>query len=288
MRQDDTAFFSDGLRLDASFFLPDDKPGDSGTLLACSGFTGLKAIHPSRFSRAFTARGWRCFGFDYRGFGASQGNPGQVVLDEQIRDMASAVTFVRSRCPGPVYLLGWGMGAGLALEAAQLAPVEGLICLNGFYDGRRVQREVRGAKAYEEFLEWLDAERRQAVENAQRKLYDPFDLYPLDPLTRTYVDGELRRYEGYGGEFDLVLAESLLTFRPEANLEELAGTPLYIAHGTENGIHPAGEARSLLARYPGPRRMNWLEGANHTEWMYDDDPRFCDLIEDMAGWLKGL
>ena len=44
-----------------------------------------------------------------------------------------------------IVLLGWGMGAGLVLEAASVAgQLMGLACINGFYDAPRVQRALRG------------------------------------------------------------------------------------------------------------------------------------------------
>jgi acyl-CoA dehydrogenase len=50
---------------------------------------------------------------------------------------------------GRVLLMGWGMGGGLVLEAARLIPkIVGLVCMNGFYNGKRVQKMVRGYSAY--------------------------------------------------------------------------------------------------------------------------------------------
>src|ERR1700683_5548205 len=82
-------FYSDGLSLDASFYPPTDPSPNKPVIMTCSGFQGLKTIHPARFARAFTARGYTCFGFDYRGYGTSEGEPGTV--DEFIRDIANAM-----------------------------------------------------------------------------------------------------------------------------------------------------------------------------------------------------
>lgn len=134
------AFHSDGLTLDASIYLPDDGgAADRPVVLSCSGFTGLKNIHPARFARGLTARGYACVGFDYRGFGDSEGPRDVVFCEEQVRDIANAVAWVASRdelAGRPLYLLGWGMGGGLVLESAVLVreQLSGVLAINGFFD----------------------------------------------------------------------------------------------------------------------------------------------------------
>lgn len=59
---------------------------DAPTVLACSGFLGMKDIHPARFARALCDRGDPFFSFDYRGFGQSEGPPRRVRLEGQVGD----------------------------------------------------------------------------------------------------------------------------------------------------------------------------------------------------------
>ena len=111
-------------------------------VLVCSGFMGLNRIHPARFARALTDLGYVCFGFDCRGFGKSGGEPGRVFLREQIRDIENAGIYLslQDEAEGKdIVLVGWGMGAGLLLEAADEVPRQaGLVSINGFCNGRRL------------------------------------------------------------------------------------------------------------------------------------------------------
>jgi hypothetical protein len=289
------SFFSDGVRLEGCLYLPE--PGDAAPgrplVVACSGFTGLRTIHPERFARSLTRRGYPCFGFDYRGFAPSGGAPRRVLLEEQVRDIRAAATFA-SEMPevdgAPVVLLGWGMGGGLILSAASEVPrLAGLVCVNGFYNGRRVQRALRGEAGYRRFLDWVIEERRAAVRSAEPRTADPFDIYPLDPVSRTYVDDVLRPHEGYQGHgYDTCLADSLLGFAPEEQLGELEAIPLLVAHGDQNALHPVGEAESLHRRYPGRKELYWIEGGGHTEFMHDENPLYRGLAERIATWLDRL
>ena len=66
MREEKVAFYSDGLKLDASIYRSDSPEEALPAVITCSGFQGFNATHPARFARAFTQRGYTCFGFDYR------------------------------------------------------------------------------------------------------------------------------------------------------------------------------------------------------------------------------
>ena len=189
-----------------------------------------------------------------------------------------------------VVLLGWGMAGGMVLPAARnLAAVCGLVCVNGFYDALRVQRAVRSAEDWERFFAWLQEERREATHSSEPRRTDPFWVYPLDTVSKGYVDSVLRAVPGYEGDtVHTAFADSLLDFSPERDLGHLSELPVLIAHGDQNALHPTGEARSLFERYPGPKELFWIEGGGHTEWMDDDDSRYKRLAVRIADWLDAL
>src|SRR4051794_27394640 len=121
MIEETTAFYSDGCCLDGSFYYPDsgareDKP----LVVTCSGFRGLKNIHPARFARLLTRRGYTCFGFDYRGSGRSEGSLREIAPQQQALDIAEALTYVSDHATARgrrIVTIGWGMGAGLLIDA---------------------------------------------------------------------------------------------------------------------------------------------------------------------------
>jgi hypothetical protein len=294
MQTERVTFHSDQLKLSGVFFLPDDFDASSPQplVIPCSGFTGLCEIHPARFARYLTGRGYACFGFDYRGFAESEGQRGRVILEEQVRDIRHAVGFAAGddRFDASRFvLLGWGMGGGLVLDAArELSHVAGLIAVNGFYVGKRVQLAHRGHEGYGKFVEEVDAERSQRCRTGDANRVDPFHIYPLDPQSREYVDTELRKHADYDTEqYSMELADSLIAWRPEAQADRME-IPLLIAHGEANRLHPPGEAEMLLDAWGGPKELFWVPQAGHTEWMLDEHPKFQELGGKIADWLDRL
>ncbi len=294
MRTEPATFYSDGLKLSGAFFLPDemDESTPRPLVIPCSGFTGLMKIHPARFARFLTQRGLMCFGFDYRGFAESEGERGRVVLDEQVRDIIHATSFAeadprvdRDR----IILLGWGMGAGLVIDAArELLGVLGLIAVNGFYDGKRVQIAHRGPTDYLAFRDHAREQFTRRARGGKADRGDPFYFYPLDPQSRTYVDNVLRQFDKYDtADYSAELADSLLRWNPEAYAPHMR-TPLLIAHATRNALHPYTEAEYLFSAYGGPKELHWIYDAGHTEWMLDDNEKFQALGRKIVAWIEGL
>jgi len=286
-------FISDGLTLDGAFFV-DENNNDTSLpiVIACSGFTGQKNIHPERYARALTKKGFTVFGFDYRGFGESEGVRERVILEEQVRDIANAVSIVHERATEEhrkVVLAGWGMAGGLILDAYRICEgqVAALVSMNGFFDGLRVQKALRGEHGWKEFKQFMATERLRLAKGGEKKGIDPFDIYPLDPVSREYVFTELVKAPGYGVTCDLDFADSLISFKPEAHLDErFSSVPLLIAHGADNELHPVTEPKSLYAAYPGPKELFLLEGGGHTEWMLDENPLFIKFSSKIAEWIK--
>jgi pimeloyl-ACP methyl ester carboxylesterase len=261
-------------------------------VIVCSGFTGQKNIHPERYARAFTPKGFTVFGFDYRGFGESEGIRERVILEEQVRDIANAVAIVRERADREgrkVVLAGWGMAGGLILDAYRICEdqVDALVSMNGFFDAVRVQKALRGEHGWKAFRQFMAEERLRLAAGGEPKGIDPFDIYPLDPVSRDYVFSELVKAPGYGVTSSFDFADSLISFKPEAHLDErFASVPMLIAHGAENDLHPVTEPKALYAAYPGPKELFLLAGGGHTEWMLDDNPKFIEFSCHIAQWIK--
>ncbi|WP_078900245.1 alpha/beta hydrolase [Streptomyces sp. SBT349] len=285
----DFPFFSSGLRLDADLHLPDD--GGAGApypvVIPASGYQGLKVIHPERFARALTVRGYAVVAFDYRGFGGSEGERGRLVPQEWAEDVRAAVdraSAARVLDAGRIAVLGWGMGGGVVVaEAAEDPRVRAVAAVNCVSDGTRSTRNTHDETSWNSLLERIAGDRGRRVESGRSEITSPWDIVRLDRDGHTdgYVGEELYKAPGFGSGVTLESAELLLRFSPEQVAHRIAPRPLLVVHGAENRLYRPEEARSLFAHAREPKRLHLIEGAGHTEWMFDEHPTFQGLVDEL-------
>ncbi|MET7637093.1 alpha/beta hydrolase [Streptomyces sp. NPDC005438] len=287
-------FFSSGLRLDADLHLPDDDGAGAPypVVIPSSGYQGLKVIHPERFARALTRVGFAVLAFDYRGFGHSEGERGRLVPQEWVEDLRAAVDRTEAEeqlDAGRVGLVGWGMGGGVVVaEAAHDPRVRAVASVNGIADGARALRAMHDDASWSSLLERVSADRAHRSVYGRSRLASPWDIVrlDLDGHTDSYVGSELYKAPGFGSEVTLESADRLLRFSPQSLVHLLAPRPLLVVHGDRNALHRPEEARALYERAGEPRRLRMIEGAGHTEWMYDEHPTFRELVGELAGFFR--
>ena len=156
-------FFAEGLRLDGDLHLPaDHRPGERlPAVVACSGYQGLKTIHPARFARALVPHRYAVLSFDYRGFGRSDGERGRLVPQDQVEDVRAAVSFLETRDEvdgSRIALLGWALGGGVVIaEAASDDRVRAVAACNPIGDGARSLRFMHDPRTWERLIERIEA-----------------------------------------------------------------------------------------------------------------------------------
>jgi len=292
MRTISLPFYSNGSRLDADLHLPDDDVGAPYPIvIPASGYQGLKVIHPARFARALTPRGYAVLAFDYRGFGLSEGERGRLVPQEWAEDVRAAVDRVHGRSEldaSRIALLGWGLGGGVVVhEAADDDRVRAVICCNGIGDGWRSTRSMHDEATWQHVLASVAHDRVARTTWGRSTTTVPWDIVRLDRDARTdgYVGAELYQAPGFSSGVTWESADYLMRFSPESVVHRIAPRPLLVVHGDDNRLHRVEEARSLYDKAREPKRLQLLAGRGHTEWMFDDDPTFRHVIDVMDDFL---
>src|SRR5206468_66816 len=252
--------------LDGELYLPDEAaPGDRRpAVITCSGYQGLKVIHPARFARALVPDGYVCLAFDYRGFGGSDGKRGRLVPQEQAEDVRAAVSFLETVPevdPDAIALVGWALGGGVAIAAAaDDTRVRSVVGINAIGDGERSIRFMHDDGGWQRLLDRIESDRGRRATLGISELVHPFEIVRLDAVTKEYVDAELYRAAGFGSDVSLESADYLFRFRPAAVVDRIAPRPLLLIHGEKNELHSPEESRDLYARAREPKRLVLLEG----------------------------
>ncbi len=292
MRTRRCQFYSDGIRLEGLLQLPEHTTptGSRPTIVLCSGFQGLKELIPAKLWGPLTEAGNVCFAFDYRGFGTSQGERGRVLPPEQVEDIRSAVTFLQQQPeadPERIGLVGWGFGGGVVVQAAaEDERVRAVACLNGVGDAGRA---VRDSRPYADWLAMQDRiaeDRVHRVLSGQSQKVSPWDVVPLDSVTRVRVDDDMyARFAAFGVEVTLQSAEAYYAVRPELAADRISPRPLLLVHGVRDALHPIDEARSLYAHARDPKELIEIPEGHHLDWIEPGHPLYLTTLPRIVNWF---
>jgi alpha-beta hydrolase superfamily lysophospholipase len=282
-------FFSDRHLLDGELWHAPSS-ACSAVVIPCSGYLGLKGLHPARFARALVPRGYACLCFDYRGFGFSEGQPGRIFPGEQVEDIRAAIDYLCSRDDfdgAPLVLLGCGLGGALVIaEAANDSRVAAVVALNALADGYRTTRALHDEASWVRLMERLERDRVERVRYGHSALIHAFEVVRLRSPTLDYVETELYKDSAFGFPVTCHSTEHLLRFSVENLVGRIAPRPLFLAHGAANDLYSPEEARHLYQLAGEPRELHLLEGAGHSEWMHDDHQTFQQLIGLITDFLQ--
>ena len=107
-------FYSEGSKLEADYYLPDDlKSGDRRhAIVLCHGYSGVRSVIFRDYAQYFADAGYPTLGFDYRGFGGSEGIKWRIIASEQLQDIRNAVTWIEAQ----------GLAIVVASDTAGVAP----------------------------------------------------------------------------------------------------------------------------------------------------------------------
>jgi len=135
----DVAFTSAGITCQAWLYLPP-SPEPPPIVVMAHGFGGIRQMRLDAYADRFTRAGYACLVFDYRHFGASGGQPRQLLnIKRQLADWAAAIRFARARddVDGSRIIL-WGTsfsGGYVITTAARHTGITAVIAQCPFTDG---------------------------------------------------------------------------------------------------------------------------------------------------------
>lgn len=214
---------ADGVRLDAVHH-----PGDPGlAIVMAHGFSGSWRTPGSRRIAALLRGHGGVVGFDFRGHGRSSGV--STVGDLEVFDLAAAVDFARSRGYERVAVLGFSMGASVAVRYAGLrGGVDAVASVSAaahwYYRGTRAMRLLH-----------------RGIETGSGRAFSRLALG-----TRVSSGGW-----------------QTVPSTPEELAARIAPTPLLVVHGDADDYFPLRHAFALYEAAKQPREL-WIEkGMGH-------------------------
>lgn len=307
MRTRDVEFYSEGIKLKGTVYLPDDYR--EGTKLPCiipnSGVTGLKAVYPYLYARHFTEHGYACLGFDYRGWAPSEGDVEMTTFEGEYQDILSAYIFAQQQPeidPKNIGLFGWGFSAPIVINlAADYPEIKAVSCGNGYYNGDRCLRSVPDYPYYLELNEIARKDRIRRVltgkgekisggvidrpsaklEDSSYNDYYNKTLTAICPEINEILERDYGGRENFPPALSLANRDSMQRVKVERYIKEVAPRGLFLCGSLYDMVYPYDETFQAY-QAAGEGRVLYTVDGGHNDWMFDEDPRFLAFIDAMV------
>jgi fermentation-respiration switch protein FrsA (DUF1100 family) len=281
--QSKISFRSDGLNLSGIVHTPDDpRSGERRpAFLVLHGFGGNKESRGAVvIAEQLAEWGYIAMRFDFRGCGESDGEHGRILCLDQVTDTSNAVTYMRSRLdvdPERLALIGSSFGAAVAIYTGGAdSRVAAVISSGGWGDGeRKFRRQHPTPEAWERFTRMLEEGRRHRERTGKSLMVPRFDIVPIPEGLRQNMS------RGSITQFPAETALSMVDFRADEMVGNIAPRPLLLLHSANDSVTPTQESIELFKRAKQPAELHLLSEVDH--FMFgEENPRVTRLVSD---WL---
>lgn len=254
-------FWSEGSKLEGDYFLPDGmKPGEKRpAILLCHGYSGIRSVILPDYAKHFVDHGYVVMGFDYRGFGGSEGPKWRIMAMEQIDDIRNALTWLEAQAEVDADRIGiWGTsngGAHVVQAAAVDKRVKCAVGQVGFGDGWRLIMDSRSPAEREELLALLAKDRRERVVEGTGGAAGIATLLH-SKQTREFIEPALKVMPDFYSEIPWASAEATMEYRPIDVVHKIAPRALMLIGAEKDDLCKIDGYKEMFDKAGEPKR--WL------------------------------
>ena len=276
-------FPSAGLKLVGVLHRPDDlRPGEKrAAVIVLHGFGGTMAgaggSNPAQF---FYDMGYVVLRFDFRGCGESPGERGRIICLEEVEDARNALSFLATRPevdPTQIALMGESFGAAVAVYGGGVDPrVAAVISSGGWGDGeKKFRRQHPGDEAWSRFTKMIADGQSERARTGKTVMVPRYDVVPIPMKLRGLLP------PGSIMEFPLETVESMMAFRANDVVGNIAPRPLLLLHSAKASVTPTEQSVDLFNCAGQPADLHLMAEVDHFMFTHQS-PLVADLI---GNWL---
>jgi len=282
-------FWSEGVRLRGFLHRPDAAAGRLPFIAQGPGWLGLadaKLYRP--YHQAFTDAGFAVLVFDYRGFGASDGDRGTLSPAWQLADWRSAIAYLRSRedvdpSRGAVFGSGGTGGGNAVLVAAHEPLMRATISQVPVADGRDWLHRMRAEHEWVAFLAAVEDDRRARAATGTGTTVHPRQGIMIETPERRATAVKADVDARIPSAVPLAAAQDLLEYRPIDHAPRVRG--LMVIGVADDAVTPTDHAERLYEAAAVPKQLVMQRNTTH----YEAYTRYAgQVIPLMVEWLRAL
>ncbi len=289
MRTEKIELWSEGVLVRGWLHHPDAPSARSPFIVQGPGWLGLadaKLYQP--YHEAFTRAGFAVLIFDYRGFGASEGDRGTLSPAWQVADWRSAVAYMRGRSdmdPDAFAIFGsGGTGGGNAVAVAALEPeARATISQVPVADGADWLHRMRSEEEWVAFLASVEADRRARVAGGSGTTVHPREGIMVETAQRRATAVKSDVDARIPTAVPLASAQGILEYRPIDVAHRVSG--LMIIAVEDDAVTPTDHATALYERARSPKRLILQRNTTHYAAYKQNAAQVIPLMVD---WLRSL
>ena len=172
------SFYSEGFKLDADLYLPDDrKAGERrAAVLLCHGYTGIKDLYLPSNAASLNRAGYVAMTFDYKGWGASEGPRTRLAPYSRVADVQAAMTFLSMQAevnPDRIGLFGTSYGGSTVTWVGAVDHrARCIVSVVGVGNGQRWMSRVRRPDEWHDLLKLSKKDRERRVMTGESEFVD--------------------------------------------------------------------------------------------------------------------
>lgn len=244
----DVEIRSEGATLRGHLYLPDGGGAPHPVVVMAGGWCYVKELVQPEYARVFAEAGVAALVFDYRGFGASDGEPRQHVDPwAQIEDYKNAISWVETRAElDPARIGVWGIsysGGHVLVVGATDPRVRCIVSNIPVVDGLLTMKQVHGSLSFRRLQAAVLEDRRKRQAGAAHgtlpmssdRPHEELSTWPFPEVKSAFLQLQRTVAPAHEHRNTIASVEHLLAYdvRPYARRILLAPTFLSVAEGDD-------------------------------------------------------
>jgi len=291
----DVTFPSQGLKCAAWYYIPTGAAEGERrpAIVMAHGFSAVKEMYLDNFAGKFADAGFVVLVFDYRFFGASEGEPrGQLLWPEQLQDYRNAITWIMlQKEVDPTRIGVWGSSYSgahvifLAPYDRRIKAVVSQVPATNIWDTYMAKWPAAQQAG---FLGWLAKNREERIVSGKLNyiaVAAPVDQPSVWPLQEWYEEfmnlGKVA--PNWVNKITVESLETHIMYQPISVIERVSPTPLLMIIASDDIITPTSAQKEAFEHAQEPKKLVVVQGRHFDAY---NGPKHDEFVVPAVQWFK--